>query len=282
MNRWWWLLLAVAGCHRAAPPAATPPPPPPVSFPAPTPEQQVQLAGLEEILRGPFHLQNLQWVGQLGPVAIPELARLATNSTLSVGARDTVLLGLGNALAPLHLVESPDSRNDVVVPVLLAALADPDKRIRRSAAFAARFIRDDRLGPVLLARLADVDIAQEQAVLALGSNGDAATVLPVMQQFFAVEDGQFRYSCLHALSLLALRQNLDVAVAIQAGDFPEAHRDNARSVADRFRTWQELRALLAAGDFTGLQARTGRDLASASAAWRDYLLKDFWLQPPAR
>jgi hypothetical protein len=277
MNRWLLAgLLVITGCRPATKPV-------PVTFPAPTPEQQVKLAGLETALRGPFQQLDLTWVDELGAVAVPELARLSTNKTLSIEAMDAVLLGMGRALAVTDLAEKPDARNDVVVPPLLVAFGDPDKRIRRSAAFAARFVCDARLTPALRERLMDVDIVHEQAVLALGTNGGEMEVLPIMHRFFAINDGQFRYSCLYALSTMSLRRDVDVARAVRegAGSFAEEHRANALSVADRLAAFRDLQKLLEAGDYANLRERTGKELPATPAAWRDYLLKDYWLKPPA-
>ena len=133
------------------------------SFPPPTASQSNQLARLDALLRGPLTTLDLSWVAGMGEVAVPTCVREAGDQTLSAGARDLVLIVLGNALEKAEFYEDAGAKNDLVVPVLLEALNDEEPRVRRSGAYAARFVDDPRLVPALTVRLTDTAVVQEQA-----------------------------------------------------------------------------------------------------------------------
>jgi hypothetical protein len=210
---------------------------------------------------------------------------------------------LGNALKKAGIRERPDARNNLVVPVLLQALDNKDPRVKRSAAFAARFVDDARLVPALQPLLGAPDFAQEQAVLALGTSGREEEVLPIAKLFFGTANGRFRYSCLYSLATMCLRHGVDVASVLQqnAGSFAERELPNVESVRGRFVEFKAITVVF--GELSSstpsqrreanekLRTLTGKqivfDLADDETAralrieeWRNYLLRDYWLVPP--
>jgi hypothetical protein len=293
------------GCGRKESPPVKPSAPaekPTVRFPEPTEAESARLKQLDGALRGSLKGLDLKWAADMGAVVVPELARLAGDATLSVEARDLVFLVLGNAMKNTDLREHPDARNEVVVPVLLKGLADADLRVRRSAAFAARFVDDARLVPALRPLLEDKDIVQEQAVLALGTNGREMEVLPIAKLFFEVDNGVFRYSCLYALSMMSLVHNVNVAEVLRsnAAYFPTEKQQNLESVVGRFTEFKTIQSLvqkLASDDVTQRREANGTlqklmlknisfdpagdapARAKAIEDWKSYLLKDFWRAP---
>lgn len=294
--------VMLTGCGRKESPQPARPVVPEARFPEPSEAERTQLSRLDGLLRGPLQGLDLGWVADMGGVAVPELARLAVDATLSPDARDTAFIMLGRALSKTDLAEHPDARNEVVVPALLKGLADSDPRVRRSAAFAARFVNDARLVPALQPLLTDKDIVQEQAVLALGTSGGEMQVLPVAKLFFEIDNGTFRYSCLYSLATMNLLHDVDVAQVLRsnAGLSPADKQQNLESVAGRFAEFKVVSGLVKklasedaaqrreasetlqklslknipfdpAGD---AQART-----KAIEDWKTYLLKDFWRAP---
>ena len=272
-------------------------------FPEPTELQSNQLARLDTQLRASINHLNLSWVADMGIVAVPACLREAGDNTLSVDARDLILIVLGNALKKAGFREHPGARNDLVVPVLLQALDDKEPRVQRSAAFAARFVDDARLVPPLHLLLGAPDIVQEQAVLALGTSGRETEVLPIVKLFFGTPSGKFRYSCLYSLATMCLRHDVDVASVLQqnAGSFGEKNLPNVESVQGRFVEFKAITALVrelsssAAAQrreaderlrkLTGKQVAfdpTGDETARARGIeeWQNYLLSDYWLVPP--
>jgi hypothetical protein len=238
----------------------------------------------------------------MGPVAIPACAREATNKTLSFEARDLILLVLGNTLQKAESGESQRSRNDLVVPVLLKALGDTEPRVRRSAAYAGRFVDDPRLVPALRALLRDDAPVQEQAVLALGTSGREAEVMPVATLFFTTENGKFRYSCLYSLATMCLFHSVDVATVLEENvtSFSQKNVANVESVRQRFVAFKAMTGLvqqLSSPDASErrdadekLRKFTNRQVTFDPAGddaerqrgieeWRKYLLKDYWLVP---
>jgi hypothetical protein len=303
------LLLFISlllGCSTRRLPPAEPretPTRPQASFPEPTESQSNQLARLDTLLRGPLRRLDLSWVSDMGAVAIPACAREARDQTLSADARDLILLVLGNALGKDGFHEHPDARNDLIVPVLLAALGDPEPGVRRSAAFAARFVDDARLVPALRTLLKDQASVQEQAVLALGMSGREREVARIAKLFFETDSGKFRYSCLYSLATMCLRHGVDVATVLgqNAVGFGEKNQPNVESVIGRFVEFKALTTLvrrLSSGDVSErrdadekLRKLTGWRAAFDPAGnatarrrgieeWQNYLLKDYWLVPP--
>jgi hypothetical protein len=271
-------------------------------FPEPTAAQSNQLARLDSLLRGPVARLDLSWVSDMGSVAIPACAREAANETLSFEARDLILIVLGNTLQKAKFSESHRSWNDLVVPVLLKALADTEPRVRRSAAYAARFVDDARLVPALRALLRDDAPVQEQAVLALGMSGREAEVTPVATLFFTTESGKFRYSCLYSLATMCLLHGVDVATVLETNmaSFGQKNVNNVESVRQRFvafKAMTELVQQLSLPDSSErkdanekLHKLTGQQVTFDPAGndaerqrgieeWRKYLLKDYWLVP---
>ncbi len=271
-------------------------------FPEPTELQSNRLARLDTLLRGSITNLNLSWVADMGIVAVPTCLREAGDDTLPPEARDLILIVLGNALKKAEFREHPDAGNDLVVPVLLHALEDKEPHAQRSAAFAARFVDDARLVPPLRSLLGAPDFVQEQAVLALGTSGREAEVLPIAKLFFETSNGKFRYSCLYSLATMCLRHGVDVAAVLQrnADSFNEKDLPNVESVRGRFVEFEALTVLVRElSSNAGSQRReadeklrklTGKQVAFDPAAdetarargieeWRNYLLKDYWLVP---
>lgn len=302
------VLLAVAlfvGCSTSRLPPATPVTPTAkaeASFPRPTLSQSEQLAQLHPLLRGPVTKLDLAWVADMGAVAIPACTREASDETLSLEARDLILVVLGNTLKKADFYKSPDGKNDLVVTVLLKALNDPEPRVRRSAAFAARFVDDVRLVPALRQLLNDRAFVQEQAVLALGTSGREAEVVAIAKLFFETDNGTFRYSCLYSLATMCLLHDVDVASVLErnSATFGEKNLQNVDSVSRRFMEFNSITALLkklSSGDASKrrdanekLRKLTGKRVAFDPAAndaarrrgieeWQKYLLKDYWLVP---
>ncbi len=283
-----WLLVCGCGQKPETPPVVNPLD----LFPKPNEFQSNQLARASESLRGSVTNLDLSWVVDMGAVAVPALVAWAGDTNLTAEARDGVLILLGNSLKKIALHETPDARNELLVPVLVRGISDADVRVRRSAAYAARWMCDGRLVTPLRALFADKDIAQEQAVLAVGSNGGEMEVLPVLKMFFETSDGKFRYSCLYALSTLCLRRDVDVAVVLRqnATVFGEKNVANADSLAGRFAEWRAYRNLVKQLESPDATARQQAEDALAKIspakevtgveAWKKYLVSDFWLQPP--
>lgn len=143
-------VLVLTGCNTTSVPRAEPVTPivsQDTAFPQSTESQSNQLARLDGLLRGPVTKLNLSWVADMGAVAVPTCVREVDDKTLSVSARDLMLIVLGNALQKAEFYETPGVGNDLVVPVLLESLDDAEPRVRRSAAYAARFVDDSRLVP---------------------------------------------------------------------------------------------------------------------------------------
>ena len=272
-------------------------------FPAPTEIQSNRLARLDELLRGSVTNLNLSRVADMGLVAVPACVREAGDDTLSVDARDSILIVLGNTLRKADFREHPDARNNLVVPVLLKSLERKEPRIKCSAAFAARFVDDTRLIPALRRLLGEQDFVQEQAVLALGTSGREADVLPIAKLFFETGNGKFRYSCLYALATMCLRHGVDVAWVLSqnTASFGEKNQANVESVRNRFVEFKAIAALVK--DLSSnvvVQRREAdeklRELTSKQMAydpagdeatraqgieeWQKYFLKDYWLVPP--
>jgi hypothetical protein len=272
-------------------------------FPEPTELQGNGLASLDTLLRGSITNLNLSWVADMGNVAIPTCLREASDETVPAEGRDLVLIVLGNALKRAGFREHPDARNDLVVPVLLQALNDKGPHVQRSAAFAARFVDDARLVPALRPLLVETDFVQEQAVLALGTSGREAEVLPIAKLFFETKNSKFRYSCLYSLATMCLQHGVDVASVLQqnAGSFADKDLPNMESVRGRFVEFKVITALVRElSSSTASQRReadenlrklTGKQVAFDPAGdeiarargieeWRSYFLKDYWLVPP--
>jgi hypothetical protein len=271
-------------------------------FPQPTTTQSNQLARLDTLLHGPVAGPDLSWVADMGAVAIPACAREATNETLSFRARDLILLVLGNVLQKAEFGEPPRSWNDLLVPVLLKALGDAEPRVKRSAAYVARYVDDARLAPALRALLRDEAPVQEQAVLALGMSGREAEVMPIATLFFMTKSGKFRYSCLYSLATMCLLHGVDVATVLEKNmsSFGQKNVDNVDSVRQRFVEFKAMTELVQQlssldeserRDADGkLRELTGRQVTFDPAGdntarqrgieeWRNYLLKDYWLVP---
>jgi len=272
-------------------------------FPPPTELQSNELTRLDTLLRGSITNLNLSWVADTGIVAVPACLREASDNTLSVEARDLILIVLGNALKKAGFREHPSARNHLVVPVLLQALDDKEPRVQRSAAFAARFVDDVRLVLPLRSLLGGPDFVQEQAVLALGTSGRETEVLPITKLFFETPSGKFRYSCLYSLATMCLRHDVDVASVLQqnAGGFGEKNQPNVESVRRRFVEFKAIVSLVRKLSssvasqrreadeklryLTGKQVEfnpAGDETARARGIeeWRNYFLKDYWLVPP--
>lgn len=272
-------------------------------FPEPTDLQSNRLARLDTLLHGSITNLNLSWVADMGAVAIPICLQEASDNTLPSEARDLILIVLGNALKKAAVREHPDAKNDVVVPVLLRALDDKEPHVQRSAAFAARFVDDARLVPALRPLLGAPDFVQEQAVLALGTSGREAEVLPIAKLFFGTSNGKFRYSCLYALASMALQRGVDVASVLQQnlGNFAEKDLPNVESVRQRFVEFKRITVLF--GELSSsiesrrreadekLRKLTSKQTVFDPSAdetarargveeWRNYFLKDYWLVPP--
>jgi hypothetical protein len=186
---------------------------------------------------------------------------------------------------------------------LLPALGDPERGVRRAAAFAARFVDDARLVPALRPLLKDEASVQEQAVLALGMNGREPEVVAIVKLFFETDNGKFRYSCLYSLATMCLRHGVDVAAILgqHEAEFGEKNQPNVQSVSGRFVEFKALATLvrkLSSSDvserrdadeklrkLTGQQVTfdpTGDATARRNGIeeWETYLLKDYWLVPP--
>lgn len=308
MKRFGLVLLAVSlfvGCRtNRLPPAkpATSPAKAEASFPLPTLSQSEQLARLHPLLRGPVTRLDLSWVAGMGAVAIPACTREASDEKLSVDAHDLILIVLGNTLKKAEFYKSPDRKNDLVVSVLLKALSDPEPSVRRSAAFAARFVDDARLVPELHQLLNDKAFVQEQAVLALGMSGRETEVLPIAKLFFETDNGTFRYSCLYSLATMCLLHDVDVASVLErnTATFGEKNLQNVDSVSRRFMEFNAITALvkkLSSRDASKrrdadekLRKLTGKRVAFDPSAhyavrqrgieeWQKYFLKDYWLVP---
>ena len=309
MRRYAALLLAASlllGCSTEKLPPAEPAPLSVKSaplFPEPTELQSNQLARLDTSLHGSIANLNLSWVADMGIVAIPTCLREASDVTLPGEARDLILIVLGNALKTAGFREHPDARNNLVVPVLLQGLDDKDPHIQRSAAFAARFVDDARLVPALQPLLGALDFVQEQAVLALGTSGREAEVLPIAKLFYKTTNGKFRYSCLYSLTTMCLRHGVDVASVLQqnAGSFAEKDLPNVESVRGSFVEFKSITVLIRElSSSTPSQRReandklrklTGKQIVFDPAGdettrapgieeWQNYFLKDYWLVPP--
>lgn len=285
--------LTLFGCGRKPEPPPSPAAPATVNpldlFPKPTEFQSNRLAEAAAELRGSVTNLDLSWIVDIGAAGVPALVEWAGNTNLTVEARDGVLILLGNSLKKLAFYETPDARNDLIAPVIIRSLGDADPRVRRSAAYAARWMCDGRLVAPLRVLFADKDFVQEQAVLATGSNGGEMEVLPVLKLFFETNDGKFRYSCLYALSTLCLRTDVDVAGILRqnATGFGEKNAANAETLAGRFAEWRAYRNLVMKLDSPDKQqaeetlAKMAPDKnLTGSEAWRKYLVSDFWLQPP--
>jgi hypothetical protein len=303
------LCLAVfllSGCRTTKPPLAQPTPlsvkPTPL-FPEPTESQSSQLACLDTLLRGSITNLNLSWVTDMGIVAIPTCLREASDETIPAEGRDLILIVLGNVLKKAGFREHPGARTTLLIPVLLQALNDKEPRVQRSAALAARFVDDARLVPALRPLLVSPDFVQEQAVLALGTSGREAEVLPVAKLFFGTTNGMFRYSCLYSLATMCLQHGVDVAFVLQqnVGSFAEKDLPNVESVGGRFVEFKAIALLVKElSSSTASQRReadenlrkrtgkqvafdpTGDEIARARGIeeWRNYCLKDYWLVPP--
>ena len=309
MTKFGLVLLGMSlllGCSTKRLPPAEPreiPARPEALLPQPTESQSNQLAHLDTLLRGPVRKLDLSWVSNMGAAAIPACAREAHDQTLSADARDLILRVLGSGLKKAEFSEHPDAKNDLVVPVLLTALGDPEPGVRRSAAFAARFVDDARLASALRELLKDQASVQEQAVLALGMSGREPEVVPIAKLFFGTDSGVFRYSCLYSLATMCLRHGVDVAAILRQNEagFGEKNQQNVESVSGRFVEFRALTTLvrkLSSGDVSErrdadekLRKLTGRQVAFDPAGddttrrrgieeWQKYLLKDYWLAPP--
>jgi hypothetical protein len=199
----------------------------------------------------------------MGPTGVPALVQWSGDTNLTATARQGVLVLLGNTLKKLDLREHPDARNDLIVPVVLENVASPDPELQRAGAYVARYLNDARLVGPLRQLFSAREAVQEQAVLAMGSNGGEMDVLPVLKLFFETENGVFRYSCLYALSTMCLVHDLEIAPIIRqnVASFGEQNTANAESLARRFDEWRA-------------QRQQGKNT--------DYLLRDFWLQPPPK
>ena len=297
--------LVLLGCGRRETPAPAPGKPPgdpDTLFPRPTEFQRTQLGQLDGYLRGSVTNLDLSWVIDMGPPAVPTMLKLAADETYPVEARDLILITLGNVVKKTGLLDERDERNEVVVPVVLKALGSEEPRVRRSAAFVARFVDDARLVPVLRAMLPEKDFVQEQAVLALGSSGREMEVLPIAKLFYETDNGLFRYSCLYALSTMCLLHDVDVAAVMQqnVNAFGEQNVENVKSVSERFEKFRQLGGLVrqlsapdeasraAANEKLKVLAPTKIDFSpqgseqergAAVEAWKSYLLRDYWLAP---
>jgi hypothetical protein len=272
--------VLLTGCGRKQePPPPAEPLAPEARFPEPSEAEREKLRQLDGLMRGSLQGLDLSWVTEMGGAAVPELARLAVDTTLSPDGRDAVFVLLGRALSKTDLPEKPDARNEVVVPALLKGLADSEPLVRRSAAFAARFVNDARLVPALRPLLDDKDIVQEQAVLALGTSGAEMEVLPVAKLFFEIDDGVFRYSCLYSLATMSLQHDVNVAEVLRsnAGSFPADKQQNLESVAGRFAEFRIISNLVKNIPFDPAGDPATR--AKAIEDWKAYLLKDFWRAP---
>jgi len=295
----------LVGCSTKRLPSTEPlraPIKPEASFPPPTASQSNQLARLDALLRGPLTTLDLSWVAGMGEVAVPTCVREAGDQTLSVGARDLMLIVLGNALQKAEFHEDAGAKNDLAVPVLLEALNDEEPRVRRSGAYAARFVDDPRLVPTLTARLTDTAVVREQAVLALGTSGRESEIVPIMKLFLATDNGTFRYSCLYSLAMICLLHDIDVASVLEqnATTFGEENESNLNSVSRRFIDFRGMAVLvrrLSSSDLSErreanekLRTLTGKTMAfdpdgdatgrqRGIEQWRKYFLKDYWLAP---
>ena len=239
----------------------------------------------------------------MGAVAIPTCLREAGDDTLPAESRDLILIVLGNALKNGRFRDHPDARNNLVLPTLLRSLKEKDLHVQRSAAFAARYMDDARLVPALRRLLDGQTFVQEQAVLALGTSGNEAEVLPIAELFFKTSNGKFRYSCLYSLAILCLRHGVDVASVLQQNErsFDEKNLPNVESVQGRFVEFQAIGTLfreLSSGSASTrreadekLRKLTGKQFAFDPAGdeaararvieeWQNYFLKDYWLVPP--
>jgi hypothetical protein len=188
------------------------------------------------------------------------------------------------------------------VSVLLEALNDEEPRVRRSGAYAARFVDDPRLVPTLTARLTDTAVVREQAVLALGTSGRESEIVPIMKLFLATDNGTFRYSCLYSLAMICLLHDIDVASVLEqnATTFGEENESNLNSVSRRFIDFRGMAVLvrrLSSSDLSErreanekLRTLTGKTMAfdpdgdatgrqRGIEQWRKYFLKDYWLAP---
>ncbi len=140
-------------------------------------------------------------------------------------------------------------------------------------------------------------------MLALGTSGREAEVLPIAKLFFGTTSGKFRYSCLYSLAMMCLQHGVDVAPVLQknAGIFAEKDLPNVESVRRRFVEFKAITVLV--GELSSstvsqrreadenLRKLTGKQLAFDPAGdetarargveeWRNYFLKDYWLVPP--
>jgi hypothetical protein len=299
-------VLALTGCTTTPMPHAQPMAPTvkrETTFPQPTESQSNQLLRLDALLRGSIAKLDLSWVVDMGAAAIPTCVREVGDKTLPAGARDLILIVLGNALQQAEFNENPDAKNDLVVTVLLEALNDEEPRVRRSAGYAARFVDDSRLVPALEARLSDSAPVQEQAVLALGTSGREPEIVPIVKLFLGTDSGTFRYSCLYSLAMMCLLHDVDVASVLRQNTpaISEKDQSNLDSVAGRFVDFKAVTVLvrrLSSSDLSerrdadkNLRKLTGKTIAfdpdgdtgtrqRGIERWRKYFLKDYWLVPP--
>jgi hypothetical protein len=298
------VLLVGCSAKRLPPTEPLPPPVTPVAlFPQPTADQSNQLARLSTLLHGPIARLDLSWVVNMGETAIPACVRAASDETLANDARDLILIVMGNTLKKAVFYEHPDAKNDLVVPVLLKALRSPEPRVRRSGAYAARFVDDARLVPTLQPLLEEKTFVQEQAVLALGTSGHEPEVMPIATLFFGTESGKFRYSCLYSLAMMSLLHDVDVASVLEhnQASFGKKNLANVVSVSERFTEFKTITLLVKQLSSSNaserrdanekLRERTGRQMSFDPAGdeasrshgieeWREYFLKDYWLVPP--
>jgi HEAT repeat protein len=181
-----------------------------VAFTALGPTAQTAIPRLGRLARDPEHNRSSRGaiaLAQIGPLAIPELLAILSDTTLTPDARFGATRELDELLHPVVFTGTLGTSGDPAVPLLIHNLNDPDQYVAGEAAcvLGTLHVHPDVCIPALIAALTNTNsVVRDRAATALPNFGhNARAAVPALLTAIADPDIDVRTSATNALRYIA-------------------------------------------------------------------------------